>query len=101
MCVLDHGRLDGRIVPRALGGQGRVFAFVRSDNGSEFVARLLAVFLSESGSGSCFIAPGSPWQNGFAESFHSTLRRDHSDAQVKTALYRRHYNEERPHSSLG
>ena len=83
--------------------------FVRSDNGSEFVARLLAVFLSESGSGSCFIAPGSPWQNGFAESFHSTLRRDHldveafanlADAQVKTALYRRYYNEERPHSSL-
>lgn len=73
------------------------------------IARLLAVFLSESGSGSCFVAPGSPWQNGFAESFHSTLRRDHldveafanlADAQVKTALYRRYYNEERPHSSL-
>jgi transposase InsO family protein len=84
--------------------------FVRSDNGSEFIARLLAVFLSQSGTGSHFIAPGSPWQNGFVESFHSTLRREHlgvevfanlADAQIKTALWRRWYNEERPHSSLG
>lgn len=84
--------------------------FVRSDNGGEFVARLLAVFLSESGSNSRFIDPGKPWQNGFVESFHSTLRRDHldvevfvnlADAQMKTAIYRRYYNEVRPHSSLG
>lgn len=84
--------------------------FVRSDNGGEFIARLIAVFLSESGSGSHFIQPGKPWQNGFVESFHSTLRRDHldievflnlADAQVKTAVYRRYYNEVRPHSSLG
>lgn len=83
---------------------------VRSDNGSEFIARLLAVFLSQSGSGSHFIAPGSPWQNGFVESFHSTLRRDHldveaftnlADAQIKTMVYQRYYNEVRPHSSLG
>ncbi len=84
--------------------------FVRSDNGGEFIARLIAVFLSDSGSGSHFIQPGKPWQNGFVESFHSTLRRDHLDvqvflnlvdAQMKTAVYRRYYNEVRPHSSLG
>lgn len=84
--------------------------FVRSDNGPEFLARLLAVFLSASGSGSHFIRPGSPWMNGFVESFHSTLRREHldvevfanvADAQVKTAIWRRWYNEVRPHSSLG
>jgi transposase InsO family protein len=84
--------------------------FVRSDNGSEFIARLLSVFLSESGSGSHYIQPGSPWQNGFVESFHSTLRREHlgvevfvnlADAQIKTAIWRRWYNEIRPHSSLG
>ena len=77
-------------------------AFVRSDNGSEFIARLLAVFLSQSGSGSHFIDPGSPWQNGFVESFHSTVRREHlgvevfvnlADAQVRTAIWRRWYNE--------
>jgi transposase InsO family protein len=83
--------------------------WLRSDNGSEFIARLLAVCLSESGSGSRFIEAGKPWQNGFVESFHATLRRDHldvevffnlADAQVKTAVYRRYYNEVRPHSSL-
>jgi putative transposase len=84
--------------------------FLRSDNGPEFISRSLAVFLGQSGSGSHFIRPGSPWQNAFVESFHSTLRRDllevevfHNlaDAQVKLAIYRRYYNEERPHSSLG
>ena len=84
--------------------------FLRSDNGSEFISRSLAVFLSRSGSGSHFIKPGSPWQNAFVESFNSTLRRDcldvevfHNlaDAQVKLAIYRRYYNEQRPHSSLG
>ena len=85
-------------------------SFVRSDNGPEFVARTLAVFLSQSGSASRFIKPGSPWQNGHAESFVSRLRAElldvevfHNlaDAQVKLAVYRRYYNEQRPHSSLG
>lgn len=84
--------------------------YLRSDNGGEFISRLLAVFLFESKSESRFIDPGSPWQNGFVESFHSTLRRDHldvevfhnlADAQIKSAVYRRYYNEVRPHSSLG
>jgi putative transposase len=83
--------------------------FLRSDNGPEFISRSLAVFLGQSGPGSHFIRPGSPWQNAFVESFHSTLRRDlldvevfHNlaDTQVKLAIYRRYYNEERPHSSL-
>lgn len=84
--------------------------FLRSDNGGEFIARLLAVFLFQSRSQSKFIDPGKPWQNGYVESFHSTLRRDLldvevfcnlADAQLKTAIYRRYYNETRPHSSLG
>jgi putative transposase len=84
--------------------------FLRSDNGGEFISRLLAVFLFKSKSESRFIDPGKPWQNAFVESFHSTLRRDHldveafynlADAQMKTAVYRRYYNEVRPHSSLG
>jgi len=84
--------------------------FLRSDNGSEFISRSLAVFLSQSGTQSRFIKPGSPWQNAFVESFNSTLRRDCldveefynlADAQVKLRVFKRYYNEERPHSSLG
>ena len=84
--------------------------FLRSDNGSEFISRSLAVFLLEANTESRFIKPGSPWQNGFAESFMSRIRADlldvevfHNltDAQVKLAIYRRYYNEQRPHSSLG
>jgi putative transposase len=82
---------------------------LRSDNGSEFIARTLAVFLSQSGTGAHFIKPGSPWQNGHIESFNSRLRAECldvevfynlADAQMKLAVYRRWYNEERPHSSL-
>ena len=84
--------------------------FIRSDNGGEFVARLIAVFLSQSGSGSHYIEPGKPWQNGFVESFHFTLRREHldvelflnlADTQANKAVYRRYYSEVRPHASLG
>ena len=84
--------------------------FLRSDNGGEFISRSLAVFLSRSESGSHFIDPGCPWQNGHAESFVSRLRAEVldvevflnlADAQVKLAVYRRFYNEQRPHSSLG
>lgn len=84
--------------------------FLRSDNGSEFIARSLAVFLVQSGTQSRFIRPGSPWQNGHAESFVSRLRAELLDvevfhnlaeAQVKLAVFRRFYNEQRPHSSLG
>lgn len=84
--------------------------FLRSDNGSEFISRSLAVFLSQSGTESRFIKPGSPWQNGHAESFVSRLRAELldveefynlSDAQVKLRLFKRYYNEARPHSSLG
>jgi transposase InsO family protein len=84
--------------------------WLRSDNGPEFLSRSLRVYLALQGSGSRFIEPGSPWQNGHAESFVSRLRAECldaecfynlADAQVKLAVYRRYYNEVRPHSSLG
>ena len=84
--------------------------FLRSDNGPEFVCRDLTVWLLSQGSESRFIKPGSPWQNGHAESFMSRLRAECLDAEVfcnlqdarlKLGIYRRYYNEQRPHSALG
>lgn len=84
--------------------------FLRSDNGPEFIANSLSIWLRLNGSQSWFIKPGSPWQNGHAESFMSRLRAEclnaetfHNlaEARVKLALFRRYYNEERGHSALG
>jgi transposase InsO family protein len=81
-----------------------------SDNGPEFTADSLAVWLAMRGSQSRFIRPGSPWQNAKIESFNSWLRAELpdaevfanlADAQLKLNLWRRFYNEERPRSSLG
>ena len=83
---------------------------VRSDNGPEFVAEAVRSWLEGSGSGAWPVAPASPWQNGYAESFHSKLRDEFLDreefesepqAQALGALWKEEYNTERPHSSLG
>lgn len=83
---------------------------VRSDNGPEFVAEVVQTWLEGSGSGTWPVAPASPWQNGYAESFHSKLRDEfldreefESEAQARAlgALWKEEYNTERPHSSLG
>ena len=85
-------------------------AFVRSDNGGEFIAVEVKQALEAVGARPAFIAPGSPWQNGFVESFHGKLRDECLDreafltvkeTQVCLEGHRRFYNEERPHSSLG
>lgn len=84
--------------------------FLRSDNGPEFVASSLTVWLALRGTQSRFIKPGSPWQNAKIESFNGKLRAEFlnaeaftnlADAQLKLTLWRRFYNHERPHSSLG
>jgi transposase InsO family protein len=94
-------RLRSRDVQRVLDGCFRQYGtprYLRSDNGGEFLARTLAVFLSLQGTKSLFIKPGSPWQNGFIESFNSRFRAEclnaelfHnlSDAKLKIAVYRR------------
>jgi putative transposase len=85
-------------------------SFVRSDNGPEFIAKALVRTLAENGVACRHIDPGSPWQNGLNERFNGTLRdeclnletfahRDHARALCR--LFMRHYNHERPHSSLG
>jgi putative transposase len=83
--------------------------FLRSDNGPEFIARALKAALDQSGCDARYIDPGSPWQNGYCESFNGKFRDEclnlevfhHPDhARAVMELWRRHYNQERPHSSL-
>jgi putative transposase len=83
---------------------------VRSDNGPEFVAKAVQGWIAAVGARTAYIAPGSPWENGHVESFNARLRDElldgeifHSlrEAQVVIESWRRHYNQVRPHASLG
>lgn len=83
---------------------------IRSDNGPEFIARAIREFLASAGIETLYVEPGSPWQNGYAESFHSRLRSELLDAEVfetvaeaqgLSAAWKNEYNHRRPHSSLG
>jgi putative transposase len=82
---------------------------LRSDNGSEFVATRVKGWVKQKGVETLYIEPGSPWQNAFGESFNGRLRdeclnvewfRNLREATVIVETWRRHYNQERPHSSL-
>jgi putative transposase len=84
--------------------------FIRSDHGPEFIALAIRGWLAQHQTRTLYIDPGCPWQNGYGESFNGTVRDEclnmhvfHAvaEARVMLAAYRRHYNEERPHSSLG
>jgi putative transposase len=84
--------------------------YLRSDNGPEFVARAIVRWLQTAQIETAFIDPGKPWQNGADESFNGKFRDQHlslqwfrnrADAKVSIEEWRRHYNEVRPHSSLG
>jgi putative transposase len=83
--------------------------YVRSDNGPEFIAITLREWIAAVGSQTAYIEPGSPWENGYCESFNSKLRDELLDgeiffslaeAQVLIEAWRRHFNTVRPHSSL-
>lgn len=82
---------------------------IRSDNGSEFTAGAVKAWLAGAGIETLYIEPGSPWENGYAESFNSRLREEFLnrevfrtliEAQVLTERHRLKHNHERPHSSL-
>lgn len=93
-CMLRHG------VPE----------HVRSDNGAEMTARRVKSWLAAVGTRPLFIEPGSPWENGYCESFNGKLRDEClngeifyslKEAQVVIEQWRNFYNTERPHSALG
>jgi transposase InsO family protein len=83
---------------------------IRSDNGPEFIAQGVRDWLKLVDVQTLYIAPGSPWENGYAESFHSKLRDEFlaleefeslSAARTLTMLWKEDYNTRRPHSALG
>tara|TARA_B100000749_G_scaffold244506_1_gene206402 strand:+ start:296 stop:1126 length:831 start_codon:yes stop_codon:yes gene_type:complete len=83
---------------------------IRSDNGPEFTARVVRGWLERVGVKTLFIEPGSPWENGYNESFNGKLRDELlngeifyslKEVQILTERWRREYNTIRPHSSLG
>ena len=83
---------------------------IRSDNGPEFTAKAIRKWLARIGVKALFIEPGSPWENGYIESFNGKLRDELLNREIFTTLteakvliagWRREYNQVRPHSSLG
>ena len=85
-------------------------AHIRSDNGPEFIAAALREWIAAVGAKTAYIEPGSPWENGYVESFNGKLRDELlngeifytlAEAKIVIEQWRRHYNTVRPHSSLG
>jgi transposase InsO family protein len=83
---------------------------IRSDNGAEMTAKIVRQWLASVGAKTLYIAPGSPWENGYCESFNGKLRDELlngeifyslKEAKVVIGQWRHHYNTVRPHSSLG
>ncbi len=85
-------------------------AHIRSDNGPEFTAKAIRDWLTHLGVKTLFIEPGSPWENGYIESFNGKLRDELLNREIFTTLteakilieqWRKEYNQVRPHSALG
>jgi putative transposase len=108
-----HGRIRSprviEVLSRLVSERGAP-SFLRSDNGPEFVSRALLSWIVAQGIDTALIEPGKPWQNGVAESFNGKFRdeclglewfRSRAEAKVIIESWRQHYNEVRPHSSLG
>ena len=84
--------------------------YIRSDNGPEFVAEAVRKWINLVGAQAAYIEPGSPWENGYIESFNARLRDELlngeiffslKEAQILIEQWREHYNTKRPHSALG
>jgi putative transposase len=106
-------RLNNRDVLRVLARlmlRHGIPGYIRSDNGPEFIAKAVREWLARLEVGTLFIEPGSPWENGYIESFNGKLRDELlngeifftlREARVLIEAWRKHYNQIRPHSSLG
>lgn len=84
-------------------------AFIRSDNGPEFIALAVRDWIGAVGAKTAYIEPGSPWENGYCESFNARFRDEMlngevfyslREAQILIEQWRKHYNTKRPHSAL-
>ena len=84
-------------------------AFIRSDNGPEFIAQAVRDWIAAVGAKTAYIEPGSPWENGYCESFNGRFRDELlngeifyslREAQIIIEEWRKHYNTKRPHSAL-
>ena len=85
-------------------------AFIRSDNGPEFIAQAVRQWIAAVGAKTAYIEPGSPWENGYCESFNGRFRDELLNGEIFYSLrepqiiieeWRKHYNTKRPHSALG
>jgi transposase InsO family protein len=85
-------------------------AYIRSDNGPEFVAKAVQEWIAAVGAKTAYIERGGPWENGYIESFNARLRDELlngeifytlREAQIVIESWRRHYNTIRPHASIG
>ena len=85
-------------------------AYIRSDNGPEFIAEAVRDWIKAVGAKTAYIEPGSPWENGYCESFNGRMRDELlngeifyslREAQIIIERWRNHYNTKRPHSALG
>ena len=84
-------------------------ALIRSDNGPEFIAQAVRDWIAAVGTKTAYIEPGSPWENGYCESFNGRFRDELLNGEIVYSLreaqiiieeWRRHYNTKRPHSAL-
>ena len=85
-------------------------AFIRSDNGFEFIAQAVRDWIAAVGTKTAYIEPGSPWENGYCESFNGRFRDELlngeifyslQEAQIIIEEWRKHYNTKWPYSALG
>jgi len=105
-------QLDGshRRPDRPVHSEGCAPAYIRSDNGPEFIAEAVRDWIKAVGAKTAYIEPGSPWENGYCESFNGRMRDELlngeifyslREAQIIIERWRNHYNTKRPHSALG
>ncbi len=85
-------------------------AYIRSDNGPEFITQAVRDWIAAVGAKTPYIEPGSPWENGYCKSFNARMRDELLNGEVFYTLreaqalierWRKHYNTKRPHNALG